>query len=217
MGTKLIDKKLITDVIEKIFLNKQPLNLKQLIGNETISTSGIIKNVNINAINFSMRPLDKKAFNFNDQNIIECSNHKNSIQFKTRIDTITKSNFITLKIPKEVTLFNIRQGERFPFEDKKSLIQFKIENKQSILHDSTILDVSDSGIALKFNYDKNNIISVGQKIILNAINPKLPIKNVMATVVYTQLVDTFSHDSYLRLGIKYDKLLPITDAIKKIK
>jgi hypothetical protein len=215
----------IIKIIEKIFLAGSHLELVQKDGNQLISNNVHIINVNLNSLDIAFRSSDPaKLIHFNYNRPIQVKSFNGNIIFKTsfRCERMwSKLGF--MNIPKLITIKNMRSNERINLEKFELPINFKnftlfdySNGHNNII--SEIIDLSESGLALKMAKNHAEKFSTNDKIIFTLINGYSFSNKATGRLIYVNKVKSFEtkEDDYFKMGIKFDSSNPYDQIAKFI-
>lgn len=208
----------IANILEKIFLNQNSVMVEQdgAYG-QKVSIKALIINVNLNTKEFSLRPTS-----FNDVFSLDTrlplaiiTNHKN-IFFQSKISFLNTKKLINVKFPKDISIINTRRNERINFEDFLIPVKLRKLGNDEILV-GELIDISETGIALRYPSILVNNFVIGEKIQIISLNDIDLANKTFGKIVYTKLLLNFINDNRLKIAIEYDFQINIFSLLDLIK
>lgn len=184
----------------------------------------IIALINPFSHDFILRPLlNDKPFPAFKENHLKIQNESNNISFVSSKGTICRPHFLTIKMPKTITLINYRNTGRLDIENeniKTSHTNYTAHNFQMETHQlqSQLVDLSTSGVGLKSINPIWKQLRANDKITLNSLGPKPLNEKITGTVVYIKNIpnDIIASGSF-QIGIRFTHPIDVEALLEKIK
>lgn len=191
-------------------------------GSEAIPS--VIELINPYSRDFILRPLfNDKPFPAFNENHIKVQNECNNISFISSKGTICRPHFLTIRMPKTITLINYRNTGRLDVENeniKTSHTNYTAHNFQMETHQlqSQLVDLSTTGVGLKSINPIWNQLRANDKITLNSLGPKPLSEKITGTVVYIKNIpnDIIASGSF-QIGIRFAHPIDVETLLEKIK
>jgi hypothetical protein len=213
----------VLEFLEKLFANRSELIFFQNKEDGESQSLSLIKNINHHTLDFAIRPTQKfDALDFDQEKPIFIYNESMSIKFSSTIRGKCRDNLAFINIPSELTVKYTRQGQRFSFEEHGLEVIYSnfsqhTYNRRHLVTTGELCDVSANGISFKVSTSAMKNFHQGDKIIFSSINGYSLSQKLSGRVVYMQFFNSIENETYLKLGIKFDRKIPIEQLLRYLE
>jgi len=213
----------VLDFLDKLFENRTELKFFQNSESQDTHSLTLIKNVNYNTLDFAIRPTNKyDRLDFDAEKPIYIFNESTSIRFSSTVRGTVRDNLAFINIPHELVIKYTRQGERYCFEEYGLDVIYNNFSQHSysrkhLVNLGSLCDVSGHGISFKVTEREISNFTIGDKIIFSSINGYSLSQKISGRVVYMQVFNKGESGLYLKLGVSFERRIPIEQLLKYLE